>query len=107
MKLNIPDLTVSVVITDVEVIGGPVGVLDEFPGKFDFTYTATAGGNDSAARMTITGEVSVATAELEAENAGRPLAQMNQRALVRNMLGLLRPKVKAQIQDLFKKEPAP
>lgn len=107
MKLNIPDLTLSFSITDVEVVGGSVGVLDEFPEKFDFAYTATVGKNGSLARMTITGEVSVATTELEAQNAGKPLAQMSQRALVRNTLGLLRPKIKVQIQELFRKEPIP
>lgn len=107
MKLNIPDLTISFPITDVEVVGGSVGVLDEFPEKFDFTYTATVGKNGSLVRMTLTGEVSVATSELEALNASKPLAQMVQRALARNTAGLLRQKIKAQIQELFKKEPTP
>lgn len=105
--LDIPDLNISATITKAVIEGGENSVLDELPEQYRFQWRVDIGTDPAKAQARIFGEVFVTRAELEALNAAKPLAQMSQRALARNTGGLLRQKIKSQIQELFRKEPTP
>lgn len=105
--LDIPDLNISATITKAVIEGGSSSVLDEIPDEYRLAWRVDVGTDPTKAQMRIFGEVVILRVELEALNASKPLAQMAQRALARNTAGLLRQKIKTQIQELFRKEPTP
>jgi hypothetical protein len=107
IEIDIPPTNFSGAIMHVTVEGGESSVIVETPDAYSFQWRADFGTDPTKAQMRLFGEVSVTRLEIEALNAARPLAQMSQRALARNTLGLVRQKIVAQIQELFRKEPTP
>lgn len=58
-------------------------------------------------QIRVTGDVTITKEQIEAEHSGRAYSTIPPVALARYVKKLLRLEIKAQIQDLFKKEPAP
>lgn len=103
----IPDLTFSVTLTEARIEGGTFDPLNEAPEEFRFAYSSDVTKPESRVQIRVSGEATITKAQIEAEHSGRAYSTIPPVALARYIKKLLRLEIKAQIQELVKKEPAP
>ena len=103
----IPDLSFAVTITEARIEGGTFDPLDETPSEFRFAYSSDVTKPESRVQIRVTGDVTITKARIEAEHSGRAYSTIPPVTLARYIKKLLRLEIKAQIQELVKKETAP